>query len=188
MTAGARAASSPYRRGPAGTARAALTVIDRRCGEALSVQSVATEVGLSTRTLQRALARVGTDFSTSLHHARSKRAARLLAKGGAVRDVAQACGYRSCSHFSTVVFPSWYGVSPRAFQRAVAQFRSAREVDTPVDRLPLDAPMLIAKLFTDLEVGGSLAQSVERMRPDARARVIRVVAEVAEDEVGERDA
>ena len=48
--------------------------------------------------------------------------------------------------------------------------------------------MLIAKLFTDLEVGGSLAQSVERMRPDARARVIRVVAEVAEDEVGERDA
>jgi AraC-like DNA-binding protein len=171
------AASVPGRERGRETERAwrALTAIDRRCGESLVVSDVAIELNVSTRTLQRLLSRAGTDFSTRLQHCRAQRAAALLAQGRPVNEVARSCGFRSPSHFSAVVFPGWFGISPSEFRQLAQLLRRGRFSGVPVTRRAADDDDLVACLREVLDHGGSLADLLHRVLPSARTTAIRAI-------------
>jgi AraC-like DNA-binding protein len=158
-------------------AAAAARVVEERCGESLAIADVARDVETSIRTLQRVLARSGMDFSTMIYNARAGRAARLLAEGRSVSDVSLKCGYHSCSHFSTAVFPSWYCMSPTRFCEALRLCYQSSDFVALVDG-PYDDVADLGLMRESLDRGGSLSNVLKSLRPDARSRFLRVAAEI----------
>lgn len=87
----------------------------------LCIDEVADAVGVPTRTLQRALADCGTDYSREVANVRLALAPRILSNDSVAKDiraVARWCGYRTPSHF-TKAFRERYGVTPSVFRQAV---------------------------------------------------------------------
>lgn len=161
-------------------ARAALKIIERRCAGPLSVSDVAGELGVSRRTLQRILAAAGTDFSASLQQARARRAGRMLAEGVAVGEVAASCGYQSSSHFSAVVFPAWFCLSPTEFVRAIRLYQLGLQLKhRRASQAPVDLAGLMARRVLDRESSDWLEQRLERAWPAAQARFNQIARELS---------
>jgi AraC-like DNA-binding protein len=76
------------------------------------VKTLATRLGESTRTLQRALGQRGTSHSQLLDELRRQRAQELLDAGLRVADVAQRLGFAAPSAFFRA-YRRWTGTSPR---------------------------------------------------------------------------
>src|SRR5262249_36580534 len=93
-------------------------------GGSPNVRSVAEQMRLSTRTLQRRLSKEGLTFAGVVARARFDVAQRLLADPGRkVIDVALELGYSDPAHF-TRAFMRWTGVAPREFREGRATARS----------------------------------------------------------------
>ncbi|MGO9361362.1 MAG: AraC family transcriptional regulator [Xanthobacteraceae bacterium] len=88
--------------------------IERRLGRMpLSVDSVAADLGLPVRSLQRALARRQTSFGELVRHRREARANLLLAAGELnLADIAGELGYADATAFSRA-YKGWTGHPPR---------------------------------------------------------------------------
>jgi AraC-like DNA-binding protein len=87
-------------------------------GELLDVRvaglaATASRLGMTTRTLQRALQKSGTSHKDLLDEARRGRAQHLLARGHTVREVAKLLAFGESSAFFRA-FRRWTGTSPRA--------------------------------------------------------------------------
>ena len=89
-------------------------VISKRLGRStLDVQTIAAEIGLSPRTLQRRLAEEGTSIRDLVRRHRSQVVERLLTDSKAKMTViAHDVGYSDATTFSRA-FKSWRGESPR---------------------------------------------------------------------------
>jgi AraC-like DNA-binding protein len=89
-------------------------IISKRLGRAeLDVHSIAAEIGLSRRTLQRRLLQEGTSFRGLVRRHRSQLVDRLLKDSKAKMTViAHDVGYADAATFSRA-FKSWSGESPR---------------------------------------------------------------------------
>jgi AraC-like DNA-binding protein len=85
-----------------------------------TLQSVASALGMSVRTLQRRLKEEGVSFGELLDTFRERMAGMLLARRDlAIYEVAFLLGYSDPSTFFRA-FRRWKGVSPRQFREAVA--------------------------------------------------------------------
>jgi LacI family transcriptional regulator len=100
----------------------ALRFIAERSDRLLRVNEVATETGVSRRTLERKFREmVGHSIAEEMVRLRLNRAKRRLADGAVmIKTVAQEAGFQSVSHFSRV-FTRTLGISP-------SQFRAARRI------------------------------------------------------------
>ncbi|MCV6613465.1 MAG: AraC family transcriptional regulator [Cellvibrionaceae bacterium] len=88
---------------------------------AMSIDSIAEELGISRRTLQRRLAERDTHFLSEVQELRRAMASRLLAgRNMGITEIAFLLGYADSSSFSTA-FKSWYGCSPRDYTQNQAQ-------------------------------------------------------------------
>jgi AraC-like DNA-binding protein len=90
---------------------------------ARSIDDVAHELAMSTRSLQRSLGAVGTSYRALRDSVRHARACVLLREGEPTSAVASALGYRDRSNFVRA-FERWAGESPsgyRARAKALAQ-------------------------------------------------------------------
>jgi AraC-like DNA-binding protein len=85
-----------------------------------SIRQVASEMGVSVRTLKRHLAARGTTFSTLLRELREERATLLLRSDLSIKEIASKLGYADQAGF-TRAFRRWWGTSPRAFRRQARQ-------------------------------------------------------------------
>lgn len=98
-----------------GRVRAAL-VIDGGAGFR-SVEEVARLLHVSTRTLKRKLAALGTSYSAILDETRRQRALLLLAdRGLPLAEIAGRLGYTELPNF-TRAFRKWTGTTPAAYRR-----------------------------------------------------------------------
>jgi len=79
-----------------------------------SMSALATELGLSERSLRRRLAKEGLDFRTILAEDRCALAREMLRDGRCVKETAHELGYASSSAFYKA-FRRWAGASPTAF-------------------------------------------------------------------------
>ena len=97
-------------------------IISKRLGRAdLDVQSIAEEIGVSPRTLQRRLAEEGTSFRGLVRRHRSQVVDRLLKdRKTKMTVIAHDVGYSDATTFSRA-FKSWCGESPR--EHRVARVR-----------------------------------------------------------------
>ena len=87
----------------------------------LHIDTVAESVGMSTRTLQRAMAKEGLNYSDMLGELRLRRAMHWLDRTDRpVMDIAIALGYTDASNFARA-FRRHTGVSPREFRKAGSQ-------------------------------------------------------------------
>lgn len=96
-------------------------LLRQRLGEAsLTAGDVAVELGLSVRSLQRAMADRGTAFAVTLQHLRLQEAARLLASRShdrlTVAEIGRRCGFTDASHFGRA-FVARHGATPAAWRR-----------------------------------------------------------------------
>lgn len=84
----------------------------------VALPSIAKEMGLSLRTVQRHLSEEGTTFRQLMRLYRERQAKELLtgALPQSVASVAMSVGYSDTTSFSRA-FKSWTDVSPRTFQR-----------------------------------------------------------------------
>jgi AraC-like DNA-binding protein len=154
-----------------GVTRVTAEIVSRRCGEQILLADVADDLELSPRTLQRALARAGTDFTRLLLDARSRRAGTFLARGGRVQDAAAACGYSSVSHFSAVLFPSWFCLTPTEFVRAYHLYRQGLLMGVRSSgEDPWSLAHLMSRRIMDRDRNDTLTESLEAMWPPARDR------------------
>ncbi len=97
--------------------------------------SVAAELGVSPRTVQRAMAADGDTFSRAVNESRLYEAAYgLIAKSASVRQAGEMAGFATTSDFCAV-FKAWSGVSPGAFRLAVLRGAlSSHEISAGVTR------------------------------------------------------
>ncbi len=97
-----------------GRVRSALEAPD---GRFCTVDEVARTVHVSTRTLKRKLAALGTSYSAILDETRRQRALLLLEdRGLPLAEVASRLGYTELPNFSRA-FRKWTGITPGAFRR-----------------------------------------------------------------------
>ena len=96
-------------------------------GRQITLKTVAAQLGLSARTLDRRLAAEGVRFGALGDAVRFERA-RTLLRGGTlgVAQVARALGYRDAANFSRA-FRRQFGTSPSAFQAAAGGAQSIEE-------------------------------------------------------------
>jgi AraC-like DNA-binding protein len=81
-----------------------------------SIDALATELGVSRRTLQRRLTQRGTHYMQVLSEVRAELATRYLADNRlGVTEIAFLLGYSGQAAFSTA-FKGWYGVSPTEYR------------------------------------------------------------------------
>lgn len=127
------AAPTPIRVAPAPTEAREPSAADRiashlleHLAEPLTMEGVARELGLSTKTMERILRRErSTTYGALLTAIRMERArAHLLASDRTVTEVAFDVGFNDSSYF-TKVFRRTYGMSPRELRRAVERERAA---------------------------------------------------------------
>jgi len=88
------------------------------------IEVVASTIGVSVRTLQRRLHRLGTSYAGVARQVRRDAALQLLKnRQRTIGEIARKLGYADHPHF-TRAFLGWMGVTPREFRR----------------RLPVDPP------------------------------------------------
>jgi AraC-like DNA-binding protein len=109
------------RSGLAGRVRSRIV---RTLGEFPSMQTVAAELGMTTRTLRNRLARESTSYRELVDQARQMFAEQFLATGMTLDAIAERLGYTETSTF-VAAFKRWKGVPPRRY-REEAQQRHAR--------------------------------------------------------------
>ena len=82
-----------------------------------TLQAVAVELHISTRSLQRQLASAGLTYSELVRDVRQERACQLLQQPKiSIKQVALRTGFASPSGFSRA-FHAWTGLSPRDYRR-----------------------------------------------------------------------
>ncbi len=85
-----------------------------------SIEEVAAELHMSTRTLKRRLAARGASFSALLEQERCEKALLLLRSSASTLDaIAEQLGYATASNFGRA-FRRWTGQTPAAFRRGAA--------------------------------------------------------------------
>lgn len=84
------------------------------------MRALATEMGLTERTLRRRLAREGTGYRSLLDEVRGARAADLLTGGATVKQTAQHLGYSEPAAFHHA-FVRWHATPPARFGRGRLQ-------------------------------------------------------------------
>lgn len=101
-------------------------IVEHSARSTLSLEKVAEAHNVSRRTLQRALASDGTDYSRELRIARMNKAALFFSRTeGSVAAARERSGYRSHAHF-TRTFEGYFGISPQRYRRiAVLEQRLA---------------------------------------------------------------
>lgn len=102
------------RAGVAGRVRDALDGED-----VLTIEDVAAQLHVTSRTLRRHLAHEQTSFRQVLDEVRAQRAEDLLADGVTVEQAARRVGYSNTPAF-TAAFRRWKGMSPREYLRDTA--------------------------------------------------------------------
>ncbi|SAL20595.1 AraC family transcriptional regulator [Caballeronia udeis] len=86
------------------------------CGQRPSVEALARELGISTRTLQRKLALDGTSYQQQLDRVRSRIARRLLGSTDlAAGEIAWFLGFEEVNSFSRA-FNQWEGTTPQRWR------------------------------------------------------------------------
>ncbi|MGH3880830.1 MAG: helix-turn-helix transcriptional regulator [Actinophytocola sp.] len=102
---------------------AARTVLRRRLGDGSAtypVRLVASELGVSTRTLQRQLGEAGTSFAEFLPDTRRDRAVFYLRKANlTLSEISFLLGFDTPSSFFRA-FARWTGQTPRAFRNGAS--------------------------------------------------------------------
>ncbi len=93
----------------------AIAIIDRHGDRSLTVEEVAEELGVSSRTLRRRFAKSGTSAAEEINHRRMRKAAHRLLMGFTVQEVADFVGINSAAQL-TRSFKRAFGVSPKQFQ------------------------------------------------------------------------
>lgn len=103
--------------GPGGAAQEALSLIEERLAEDLSLEAVAGLVGVSPSHLSRLLAKLtGMGFGDCLARIRVERAKAYLASGSvSIKEVALLVGFRDPAYFSRV-FKRFAGSSPAEYR------------------------------------------------------------------------
>lgn len=95
----------------------AVELIQQTEGQQLTIDEVAHRIATSRRQLQRVFEEVGgVSFREFLAQDRADRAARLLAQGMPVSEVARRTGYGHASHFARA-FKRHHGVTPSQYAR-----------------------------------------------------------------------
>lgn len=103
------------------SARVALLIAKRMGQRTLTVQSLANELGISPRTLQRRLAEDGTSLREIVRSERARIAEALLrTRHRQIGAIAHDLGYTDTAVFSRA-FKSWTGNNPRSFRRSTAE-------------------------------------------------------------------
>ena len=104
----------------------------RMAGERPSVQKVARELAVSTRTLQRRLGELGTSYQQVLDEARREAAVRLL-RGSELQipEIAFLLGFEELNSF-TRAFRSWEGATPRRWRDSMKLRRGRIGESAPV--------------------------------------------------------
>lgn len=99
-------------------------------GSSVSLDKVAEELQLGTRTLQRRLEQEGLHFRDIVNRTRVERARALLAERGlSITRIATELGYSAPTHF-TRAFQRETGLSPRRYRRAIARSVQQRQAST----------------------------------------------------------
>lgn len=93
----------------------ALTLIEENTDQRLTVESLAKELGVSSRTLRRRFESTGTTIADEINHRRMRRAAHRLLMGFNVQEVADFVGINSAAQF-TRSFTRAFGIGPKKFQ------------------------------------------------------------------------
>lgn len=93
----------------------ALTLIEQNSDQRLTVESLAKELGVSSRTLRRRFESTGTTIADEINHRRMRRAAHRLLMGFTVQEVADFVGINSAAQF-TRCFTRAFGIGPKKFQ------------------------------------------------------------------------
>lgn len=96
--------------------RARAIIVRRTDGERPTADTVAAELNMSTRALQRRLKAEGTGFQLLVDEVRRDLAGRYLALGYSVNEVAYLLGFTEGSAFSRA-FKQWTGQRPQAYAR-----------------------------------------------------------------------
>ena len=106
------------RHAPRGTwaDRARAVIVRRTDGERPTADTVAAELNVSTRALQRRLKAEGTGLQQLIDEVRRELAGRYLALGYSVNEVAYLVGFAEGSAFSRA-FKQWTGQRPQAYAR-----------------------------------------------------------------------
>jgi AraC-like DNA-binding protein len=109
----------PVRKGLAADVQRALSArVGGGPGSDIRVDSVARDLAVSARTLQRRLAAEGVSYQNLLDEARKEAAGRHLAESVfAIGEIAYLVGYSEPAPFYRA-FKRWYGVTPEAFRQA----------------------------------------------------------------------
>jgi len=145
-------------------------IVEHSYDPTLSVQDVARSQAVSERTLQRALAHSGTDYSRELRIARMQKAARALTLGNTVAKTWFSSGYRSQAHFSRT-FDCHYGITPRVYRRiAMLESRLAwREWNDKVRPVRPGSGEYFRRRKRRAENVRELQRLTRRLLPSARA-------------------
>lgn len=99
------------------TIRAAALISGQLCVRPAGIDSVAAELGLTRRTLQRRLADCGVSFSDLVDVTRRDIALeRLLTGAGSLKELSLDLGYSDQAHF-TRTFRRWTGTAPSDFRK-----------------------------------------------------------------------
>lgn len=93
----------------------ALALIEQNSDQRLTVEDIAKELGISSRTLRRRFESTGTTIVDEINHRRMRRAAHRLLMGFTVQEVADFVGINSAAQF-TRSFTRAFGVGPKKFQ------------------------------------------------------------------------
>ncbi|HMY67307.1 MAG TPA: AraC family transcriptional regulator [Leptospiraceae bacterium] len=84
--------------------------------ENLSIQSIAEEMGISSRTLQLRLKREGKSFTYIVQEARESLAEKYLLNNYPVDEISYILGFSEPSVFRRA-FKKWTGVTPKEFRK-----------------------------------------------------------------------
>lgn len=96
----------------------AMSELERRLGEAWTIDRLARVLGVSREHLTRVfIARTGEPPATWLRQRRVAAAARLLRGGTSIADIAHACGFADAAHFARI-FRRHTGTAPSRFRDA----------------------------------------------------------------------
>ena len=99
------------------TVRTAVMVSERLRFQPVGIDSIAAELGLTRRTLQRRLTDCGVNFSDLIDVTRRDIAIRRLLEGsGSLKEMSFDLGYSDQAHF-TRMFKRWTGATPSEFRR-----------------------------------------------------------------------
>lgn len=114
---------------------AATAAIDRWSDTGASVETIAREVGVSSRTLRRRFAKSGLRPSDEINHRRMRKAAHRLLMGFTVQEAAEHVGISSPAQF-TRAFKRAFGLAPKKFQLTYMPGNLARTTRPPDDLEP----------------------------------------------------